>query len=122
MNLSANMINKYDNKGLNDSMAAGLGNSHVKSFKSSIARQSSFKNAYGDVTRSAVAFVMESETTEEDQLLIRLNKIDQNLDYEMENINRMIATMEPRQSTRYAKLAEGLRNELTKSINNPSAS
>ena len=41
---------------------------------------------------------------------------------EMENINRMIATMDPRQSTRYAKLAEGLRNELCNSISNTAGS
>ena len=32
LNQSNNMISKYENKGLNDSMAAGLGNSNVKSF------------------------------------------------------------------------------------------
>ena len=33
-----NMVAKYENKGLNDSMAAGLGASMVRSVQSSIAR------------------------------------------------------------------------------------
>ena len=81
--------------------------------KVSISRTSAFVGAYGNVMRNAVAFVLEENEDDNEALLVKLETIDKNLDMEMENINMMIATMNPRQSTRYAKLANDLKNNLT---------
>ena len=80
---------------MNTSMISGLAMTKTGR-QMSIARQSSFTMAYGNVKRNAVAFVLEENEDNEDIILKKLTTIANNLDTEMENINKMIATMDPR--------------------------
>ena len=77
-----------------------------------ISRYDPFRPLYGDIYKNMFAFMLTELDTDVDALLERLEEINSNLDREIDLLNDMIGDAGPRQSTKFAQIAQMLKSNL----------